>query len=174
MARSKVQLNSIALDPNREKLSINMALTTGAQTTQNNNPDNIVSLGPQLSAMPQGPNGAAVNKFPYQDKGLVNATQLGTAAVDPSRVARSQVPTSMPLGRGYQGNIPFGAVNTLQAPAEYMASVGINSHPSMMDKPQSAMGLTGQPAMMPDPMAMVPGSTKTTIPKKRKSNKGNA
>jgi hypothetical protein len=52
-----------------------------------------------------------------------------------------------------------------------MASVGINSHPSMMDKPQSAMGLTGQPAMMPDPMSMVPGSTKTTIPKK---NKGKA
>jgi hypothetical protein len=36
------------------------------------------------------------------------------------------------------------------------------------------MGLTGQPAMMPDPMAMVPGSTKTTIAKKGKSNKGKA
>ena len=169
MAKSRAQLNSIALDPNREKLSINMALTPGDPTTQNNNPDNVVSVGQQLSAMPQGPNGMTVNKFPYQDKGLVNATQLG--AVDPSMVARSQVPTSMPLGRGYQGNPPFGAVNTLQAPQEYMASVGINSHPSMMDKPQSAMGLTGQPAMMPDPMAMVPGSTKTTIPKK---NKGKA
>ena len=172
MARSKVQLNSIALDPNREKLSINMALTPGDPTTQNNNPDNVVSLGPQLSAMPQGPNGVAVNKFPYQDKGLVNAPQLG--AVNPSMIARSQVPTSMPLGQGYQGSTPFGAVNTLQAPAEYMASVGINSHPSMKNKPQSAMGLTGQPAMMPDPMAMVPGSTKTTIAKKGKSNKGNA
>ena len=54
----------------------------------------------------------------------------------------------MPLGQGYQGgNTPFGAINTLQAPAEYMAALGINSHPSMMDKPQSAMGLTGQPAM---------------------------
>jgi hypothetical protein len=172
MAKSKVQLNSIALDPNREKLSINMALTPGDPTTQNNNPDNVVSVGQQLSAMPQGPNGMTVNKFPYQDKGLVNATQLG--AVDPSMVARSQVPTSMPLGRGYQGNTPFGAVNTLQAPQEYMAAVGINSHPAMRGKPQSAMGLTGQPAMQPDPMAMVPGSTKKTIAKKGKSNKGNA
>lgn len=172
MARSRVQLNSIALDPNREKLSINMALTPGDPTTQNNNPDNVVSVGPQLSAMPQGPNGVTINKFPYQDKGLVNATQLG--AVDPGMIARSQVPTSMPLGRGYQGNTPFGAVNTLQAPAEYMAAARINTGPGMEGKPQSAMGLTGQPAMMPDPMAMVPGSTKTTIAKKGKSNKGKA
>ena len=169
MALSKAQQNSINLDPKRAMLSMNMSVTPGDPTTQNNNPDNVVSFGPQLSAMPQGPNGMTVNKFPYQDKGLVNATQLG--AIDPSMIGRSQVPTSMPLGQGYQGNTPFGAVNTLQAPADYMASVGINSHPSMMDKPQSAMGLTGQPAMQPDPMAMVPGSTKTTIPKK---NKGKA
>lgn len=172
MARSKVQQNSINLDPNREKISVNMSLTPGDPSTQMNNPDNVLNFGPQFSAMPQGPNGMTVNKFPYQDKGLVNATQLG--AIDPAMVGRSQVPTSMPLGRGYQGNTPFGAVNTLQAPADYMAAVGINTGPGMADKPQSAMGLTGQPAMMPDPMAMVPGSTKTTIAKKGKSNKGNA
>jgi hypothetical protein len=172
MALSKAQQNSINLDPKRAMLSMNMSVTPGDPTTQNNNPDNVVSFGPQLSAMPQGPNGMAVNKFPYQDKGLVNATQLG--AVDPGMIGRSQVPTSMPLGRGYQGNTPFGAVNTLQAPADYMAAVGINTGPGMEGKPQSAMGLTGQPAMMPDPMAMVPGSTKTTIAKKGKSNKGNA
>ena len=62
MAKSKVQLNSIALDPNREKLSINMALTPGDPTTQMNNPDNVLNFGPQLSAMPQGPNGMTVNK----------------------------------------------------------------------------------------------------------------
>ncbi len=172
MARSKVQQNSINLDPNREKISVNMSLTPGDPSTQMNNPDNVLNFGPQLSAMPQGPNGLTVNKFPYQDKGLVNATQLG--AIDPAMVGRSQVPTSMPVGRGYQGNTPFGAVNTLQAPADYMAAVGINTGPGMAGKPQSAMGLTGQPAMMPDPMAMVPGSTKTTIAKKGKSNKGNA
>ena len=159
MAKSRVQLNSIALDPNREKLSINMALTPGDPTTQNNNPDNVVSVGPQLSAMPQGPNGVTINKFPYQDKGLVNATQLG--AVDPAMVASSPVP-------------PLKNNQTLFAPPDYLATVGINSHPAMRDKPQSAMGLTGQPAMMPDPMAMVPGSTKTTIAKKGKSNKGKA
>ena len=159
MAKSRVQLNSIALDPNREKLSINMALTPGDPTTQNNNPENVVSVGPQLSAMPQGPNGVTINKFPYQDKGLVNATQLG--AVDPAMVARSPVP-------------PLKNNQTLFAPPDYLATVGINSHPAMRDKPQSAMGLTGQPAMMPDPMAMVPGSTKTTIAKKGKSNKGKA
>ena len=130
MALSKAQQNSINLDPKRAMLSMNMSVTPGDPTTQNNNPDNVVSFGPQLSAMPQGPNGMTVNKFPYQDKGLVNATQLG--AIDPSMIGRSQVPTSMPLGQGYQGNTPFGAVNTLQAPAEYMASVGINSHPSML------------------------------------------
>ena len=170
MALSKAQQNSINLDPKRAMLSMNMSVTPGDPTTQNNNPDNVVSFGPQLSAMPQGPNGMTVNKFPYQDKGLVNATQLG--AIDPTMVGRSQVPPSMPLGRGYQGNTPFGAVNTLQAPADYMAAVGINTGPGMAGKPQSAMGLTGQPAMMPDPMAMVPGSSKTTIPKKGKSTKG--
>ncbi len=172
MARSKVQQNSINLDPNRERLSMNMSLTPGDPTTQMNNPDVPLSFGQQFSSMPQGPDGVSINKFTYQDKGLVNATQLGS--VDPTRIDRSQVPTTMPLGRGYQGNTPFGAVNTLQAPADYMAAVGINTGPGMADKPQSAMGLTGQPAMMPDPMAMVPGSTKTTIAKKGKSNKGNA
>ena len=159
MAKSKVQLNSIALDPNREKLSINMALTPGDPSTQNNNPDNVVSVGQQLSAMPQGPDGVSINKFTYQDKGLVNASQLG--GINPIGVPRSQVK-------------PLTNNQTMFAPQEYMASVGINSHPAMLGKPQSAMGLTGQPAMMPDPMAMVPGSTKTTIAKKGKSNKGNA
>ena len=104
MAKSKAQQNSINLDPNREKISVNMSLTPGDPTTQMNNPDNVLNFGPQLSAMPQGPDGMTVNKFPYQDKGLVNATQLG--AVDPTMVPRSQVPTSMPLGKGYQGNTP--------------------------------------------------------------------
>jgi len=159
MALSKAQQNSINLDPKRAMLSMNMSVTPGDPTTQNNNPDNVVSFGPQFSAMPQGPNGMTVNKFPYQDKGLVNATQLG--AVDPSMVGRTDVK-------------PLTNNQTMFAPQEYMASVGINSHPAMLGKPQSAMGLTGQPAMMPDPMAMVPGSTKTTIGKKGKSNKGNA
>jgi len=159
MALSKAQQNSINLDPKRAMLSMNMSVTPGDPTTQNNNPDNVVSFGPQFSAMPQGPNGMTVNKFPYQDKGLVNATQLG--AVDPSMVGRTDVK-------------PLTNNQTIFAPQEYMASVGINSHPAMLGKPQSAMGLTGQPAMQPDPMAMVPGSTKTTIAKKGKSNKGNA
>ena len=150
MALSKAQQNSINLDPKRAMLSMNMSVTPGDPTTQNNNPDNVVSFGPQLSAMPQGPNGMAVNKFPYQDKGLVNATQLG--AVDPGMIARSPVP-------------PLKNNQTLFAPPDYLATVGINSHPSMMDKPQSAMGLTGQPAMLPDPLAMI--SNKTVI---RKSN----
>jgi hypothetical protein len=156
MALSKAQQNSINLDPKRAMLSMNMSVTPGDPTTQNNNPDNVVSFGRQLSAMPQGPNGETINKFPYQDKGLVNATQLG--AVDPTMIGRTDVK-------------PLTNNQTMFAPQDYMATVGINSHPSMMDKPQSAMGLTGQPAMMPDPMAMVPGSTKTTIPKK---NKGKA
>ena len=156
MAKSRAQLNSIALDPNREKLSINMALTPGDPTTQNNNPDNVVSVGQQLSAMPQGPNGMTVNKFPYQDKGLVNATQLG--AVDPSRVKRTDIK-------------PLPNNQTMFASQEYMAAVGINQHVSMRELVQSPMGPIGQSAMQPDPMAMVPGSTKTTIPKK---NKGKA
>jgi hypothetical protein len=38
----------------------------------------------------------------------------------------------------------------------------------MMDKPQSAMGLTGQPAMMPDPLAMVSNKTVIRKPNQRK------
>jgi len=159
MALSKAQQNSINLDPKRAMLSMNMSVTPGDPTTQNNNPDNVVSFGPQLSAMPQGPNGMTVNKFPYQDKGLVNASQLG--AIDPSMVGRTEVK-------------PLKNNQTMFAPQDYLAAVGINTGPGMEGKPQSAMGLTGQPVMMPDPMAMVPGSTKTTIAKKGKSNKGNA
>ncbi len=153
MALSKVHLNSIALDPNRQKLSINMALTPGDPTTQNNNPDNVVSVGQQLSAMPQGPNGEAINKFPYQDKGLVNAQQLG--GINPITVPRSQV-------------MPLKDEQTLFAPPDYMAAVGINTGPGMADKPQSAMGLTGQPAMMPDPLAMVSNKTVIRKPNQRK------
>jgi hypothetical protein len=172
MALSKAQQNSINLDPRRAMLSINMSVKPGDPTTQMNNPEVPLSFGQQYSSLPQGKDGVSINKFTYGDIGLVNATQLGS--VDPTQVRRSQLPTTNPLGTGYQGSTPFGAVNTLQAPADYLAAVGINSHPSMRDKPQSAMGLTGQPAMQPDPMAMVPGSTKTTIAKKGKSNKGNA
>ncbi len=60
MPRSKAQQNAIALDPNREKLSINMSVTPGDPTTQMNNPMNVTSFGPQLSAMP-GPDGKVVN-----------------------------------------------------------------------------------------------------------------
>ena len=134
-------------------LSMNMSVTPGDPTTQNNNPDNVVSFGPQLSAMPQGPNGMTVNKFPYQDKGLVNATQLG--AVDPFMIGRTDVK-------------PLTNNQTMFAPQDYMASVGINSHPSMMDKPQSAMGLTGQPAMQPDPLAMISNKTVIRKPNQRK------
>jgi len=72
-----------------------------------------------------------------------------------------------------QGNTPFGC-KPLQAPADYTWQQLVLTQDLNDGKPQSAMGLTGQPAMMPDPMAMVPGSTKTTIAKKGKSNKGNA
>ena len=153
MALSKVHLNSIALDPNRQKLSINMALTPGDPTTQNNNPDNVVSVGQQLSAMPQGPNGEAINKFPYQDKGLVNAQQLG--GINPITVPRSQV-------------MPLKDEQTLFAPPDYLTALGINTGPGMADKPQSAMGLTGQPAMMPDPLAMVSNKTVIRKPNQRK------
>ena len=80
----------------------------------------------------------------------------------------------MPLGQGYQVGKPFGAENTLQAPAHFLEASGYNTGAGMAGKPQSAMGLTGQPAPMPDPMALVPGSAKTTIAKKRKSNTGRA
>ena len=153
MALSKAQQNSINLDPKRAMLSMNMSVTPGDPTTQNNNPDNVVSFGRQLSAMPQGPNGETINKFPYQDKGLVNATQLG--AVDPTMIGRTDVK-------------PLTNNQTMFAPQDYMATVGINSHPSMMDKPQSAMGLTGQPAMMPDPLAMVSNKTVIRKPNQRK------
>jgi len=159
MALSKAQQNSINLDPKRAMLSMNMSVTPGDPTTQNNNPDNVVSFGTQLSAMTQGPNGMTVNKFPYQDKGLVNATQLG--AIDPTTVRRTEVK-------------PLKNNQTLFAPQDYLAAVGINTGPGMAGKPQSAMGLTGQPAMQPDPMAMVPGNDKKTIGQNRNSNKGKA
>ena len=147
-------------------LSMNMSVTPGDPTTQMNNPEVPLSFGKQYSSMPQGEDGVSINKFTYGDMALVNATQLGS--VDPTKIKRSQVPTTMPLGQGYQGNTPFGAVNTLQAPADYLAALGINSGPGMGgDKPQSAMGLTGQPAMLPDPLAMI--SNKTVI---RKPNQG--
>ena len=57
MARSESQKNAIALDPNRERLSINMSVTPGDPTTQMNDPGNVTSFGGQVSAIP-GPNGS--------------------------------------------------------------------------------------------------------------------
>ena len=106
---------------------------------------------------------------------LQNYDQMGTSVVDPGLIVQSKLPTTMPLGQGYQGGKPFGAVNTLQVPAHYLEAMGYNSGPGT-EGPQSAMGIIGQSAMQPDPMAMVPGNTKTTIAKKgkSKSNQGNA
>tara|TARA_Y100000004_G_scaffold197078_1_gene269614 strand:+ start:2012 stop:2584 length:573 start_codon:yes stop_codon:yes gene_type:complete len=186
MARSKTQQNAIALDPNREKLSINMSVTPGDPTTQMNNPGNVTSFGPQLSALP-GPDGKVVNEFPYGDKGLMNATQLGVdgGEINPAFVPRSQMPNQgSGTMRGHQrGTLALFAAPT--PPAELMAASRMNMHPSMQDKPQSFMGLTGQPANIQTPpgfnagqgtplptmdqyagMAMTPGATKQTKGKK--------
>lgn len=189
MALSRAQQNAIDLDPRRQMLSINMSVTPGDPTTQMNNPTNVTSFGNGLSAIPK-PDGTVVNEFPYGDKGLENAPQLGTNFINPEMVPRSQIPSNMPVaGRGFQQNQP-----ALMAPpipsAEMMQAERMNMHPSMQDKPQSFMGLTGQPANVQTPpgfnagqgtplptmdqyvgMAMTPGSTKTTI---NKTNKGNA
>ena len=163
MALSNSQRNAMALDGfgRNKNIKADYPLTPG-------DPRPDVRLSPKNT---KSIDNTRVTAESISGDFLQNYDQMGTSVVDPGKIEQSELPTTMPLGVGYQGGKPFGAVNTLQAPADYMATVGINSHPSMMDKPQSAMGLTGQPAMMPDPMAMVPGSTKTTIPKK---NKGKA
>lgn len=186
MARSKIQQNSINLDPNREKLSINMSVTPGDPTTQNNHPGNVTSFGPQLSALP-GADGKVINKFPYEDKGLVSAPQLGVDGMDinPAFVPRSQMPNQgSGTMRGHQRNtVALFAAPT--PPAELMQASLMNMHPSMQGKPQSFMGLTGQPANVQTPpgfnagqgtplptmeqyagMAMTPGATKQTKGKK--------
>ena len=183
MARSKVQQNSIALDPNREKLSINMSVTPGDPTTQMNNPMNVTSFGPQLSAMPR-PDGRVVNEFPYGDKGLERAQQLGSDYINPQYMPHSGVPNQGSVGIGKQrGTLALFAPPT--PPAEMMQANLMNMHPSMQDKPQSFMGLTGQPANVQTPpgfnagqgtplptmdqyagMAMTPGATKQTKGKK--------
>tara|TARA_B100001559_G_scaffold140915_1_gene118367 strand:- start:137 stop:700 length:564 start_codon:yes stop_codon:yes gene_type:complete len=183
MARSKIQQNSINLDPNREKLSVNMSVTPGDPTTQMNNPMNVTSFGPQLSAMP-GPDGRVVNEFPYGDKGLEMAQQLGTEFINPQAIPRSAVPNQGSAGIGKQrGTLALFAAPT--PPVEMMQASRMNMHPSMQDKPQSFMGLTGQPANVQTPpgfnagqgtplptmdqyagMAMTPGATKQTKGKK--------
>tara|TARA_R100000406_G_C3105370_1_gene123036 strand:- start:646 stop:1215 length:570 start_codon:yes stop_codon:yes gene_type:complete len=178
MARSESQKNAIALDPNRERLSINMSVTPGDPTTQMNNPSNITSYGGQVSAIP-GPNGEIINKFPYEDMGLVNAPQLGAEAINPASVPRSNMPNQgSGTVRGYQRNT-FALFAEETPDADLMAAGLMNMHPSMQDKPQSFMGLTGQPANVQTPpgfnagqgtplptmdqyvgMAMTPGATK--------------
>lgn len=182
MARSESQKNAIRLDPNRERLSVNMSVTPGDPTTQMNNPSNVTSYGAQLSAMP-GPNGEIINKFPYEDKGLMNASQLGVDGgdINPAFVPRSNMPNQgSGTARGYQRNT-FALFAEETPDADMMAAGLINIHPSMEDKPQSFMGLTGQPANIQSPpgfnaglgtplptmdqyagMAMTPGATKQT------------
>ncbi len=188
MARSKSQENAIRLDPNREKISMQMATVPGSpENTQMNNPMNVTSLGNQSGSL------SGVNKFPYEDKGVVNSPQMGANVLNPMGRPQSELYAQnggffVAAGRG-QNKIPYGLQQQPDASgnspvwdqmetqrlAQPLANVGL---------PTSAMGL-GSAAMTPGQMpgalqgsngpmlmqgnaSIVPGATNQKINKKGK------
>ena len=188
MARSKQQENSIKLDPTREKIAKNMSVLPGSPGNlgQNNDPNNVISIGPQLASMD------GISKHPYGDSGG-KYRQMGADILNPAMVPHSKINQNFPLGgRGFQANIPYGMQQ--QPPtqaANMMEAARINMSPPMQGKPQSAMGMTGLPAqpapgafpsnmpgtngpmlMAADPSAsMVPGSSPQKINQKKNGGK---
>ena len=92
--------NAVAMDPNRFKMAKNMAVVPGGP--MNNNPMNVTSVGAQPGSM------TGVNQFPYGDSGLQNAPQMGADILNPMMVQNSGLQQNMPLGRGKNGNAPYG------------------------------------------------------------------
>jgi len=184
MAKSKSQQNAIKLDPNREKISMQMATVPGSpENTQMNNPMNVTALGNQSSSM------TGINEYPYGDKGVQNSPQLGTNILNPAGRPPSGLQQSFPVaGRGKNrvpygmqqqpdssGNSPVWDQMETQRLAQPLANAGL---------PTSAMGL-GSAAMTPGQMpgdlqgsngpmlmqgqqSIVPGSAPQKINKKGK------
>ena len=199
MARSKVQENSINLDPtgNREKIVKNMTVMPGSPdnpTFQMNNSMNVTSIGPQNASM------SGFTPDPYMEKGH-QLHQMGANVLNPQQVGRSPVPQNMPVAaRGHQAGQPFGTQPQppIQA-ADGMEASRQNTALAMKGMPQSAMGMTGlpaqpapgaMPAQMPGtngpgfmppmanitPAGMVPGTDKVVknAPKKKSKSEGTA
>ena len=188
MARSKVQDNAIKLDPNREKISMQMATVPGSpENTQRNHPGNVTSFGSQNSSF------SGVNEYPYGDKGIKNPHQMGADVLNPMGRPQSDLYAQnggffVAAGRG-KNNIPYGLQNQPDAsgssPAwDQMETQRLAQPLANAGLPTSAMGLgsaamtpgqlppdmpgTSGPPLMPGNQAITPGATAQKINKKGK------
>ena len=146
--------NAAALDPNRFKIAKNMSVVPGGP--MNNNPMNVTSFGSQSGSM------SGVNQFPYGDSGLANAPQMGANILNPEMVRNSGLQQNMPLGRGQNGNAPYG-MQQQPAPAAEEPMEGMRLGAEAMNKGLNAsqfMGVTGSAALMPGALdPTIPGSS---------------
>ena len=172
MGRSYSQQNSINLDPNREKISKQMATVPGSpENTQMANPMNFTSYGPQASAMPRatanGNNSEIINEFAYGDKGLLNDPRLGADALNPAGRPQSDLYAKnggffVAPGRGL--NTPYGLQQQADISGVSPVSDGLESQRlvqplQQQGLPVSPMGLgsmAGKPGELPPNM---PGTT---------------
>ena len=119
----------------------------------NNNPMNVTSVGAQPGSI------TGVNQFPYGDSGLQNAPQMGADILNPMMVQNSGLQQNMPLGRGQNGNAPYGMQQqpspNAEEPLEGMR-LGMEAQSKGLAASQF-MGPTGQ-------AALIPGALDPTIP----------
>ena len=151
MARSKAQMNSLALDPKREMLAVNMGSPLPGGPN-NNNPEPVI----QAAAQPTP--GQSIYRD-HDQTGVYPA--MNGAILNPENTPVSQLPRTNPMGQKLNQG-PYGMqlqpdINGNSPMADMMEAsrYAMRADPMM---PQSPMGLTGMPAI-PGNIPDTPGFT---------------
>ena len=174
---NKKEQNSRALDPQRHQIAKNMSVMPGGP--QNNNPMNVTdNASPAIQA-----------KSIYGDFDQ-NYAQMGTGMINPMGTGPSGLQQNMPMGRGMNGQAPYGmqpqpdvrpVVPTTDVMESTRLTMGVQE-----GLPKGAMGYQGMPAipggipgempgmggqMLPTLDSMVPGSSPQKTGQKKKGGK---
>jgi len=124
--------NAKMLDPNRFKIAKEMSVLPGGPMM--NNPMNVTSLGPQVGAMD------GINRYPYDDSGVVNDPRLG--AVFPQQ--NSQIENNKPFGTGYNANQYGAQMQPSSSAADPLESARLAEGAAGRGLVAGPMGMIGQ------------------------------
>ena len=144
---------SMMLDPNRFKIAQQNAVLPGGPPNQQNNPNNVTSVGPQpasTTGISQHPYGDTGNKYP----------QMGADVLNPIQVGRSNLPEGAVVGTGYNRQ-PYG-YQAQPSPSAEEPLEGMRLGEEAMRKGLTSsqfMGITGTNAIIPGALdPQIPGS----------------
>ena len=143
--------NAKMLDPNRFKISKNMALLPGG--AENNNPLNVTdNASPPITA-------ASI----YGDY-TQNYPQMGTGMVNPTMVNNSGLQQNFPIGRGANAQAPYGMQQQPDTAGVSMAADGMESGRLAQEAQQRGLPGVGALGMQGMPATPAPGAFPGAMP----------